>query len=59
MGKWIPPCMDEKRKTEYPYCKMKAKDGNNGTCSIFVALGCHGFYPSSKVAQKIKEAKDV
>jgi len=26
---------------------MTARNGNDGNCSIFVAIGCHGFYPSS------------
>ncbi|GAG14938.1 unnamed protein product [marine sediment metagenome] len=54
MEKWTPPCMDEKKITSYPKCKMKAKNGNDGTCSIFVALGCHGFYPSSEDAKSNK-----
>jgi len=49
--KWQPPCMNPDVKTVYPQCKMTARNGKDGTCSILVAIGCHGFYPTSNAAK--------
>jgi hypothetical protein len=52
VDKYLPPCMDEKRVTEYPWCRPGAGRNNENQCSIFIAIGCHGFYLSSDEAVK-------
>ncbi len=42
----LPPCMAP-QPTKYPECKNAAFNGKDGTCSVFVAMGCCGFYLSS------------
>lgn len=51
LEKGIPPCMNEKIITSYPHCRPKPKTIEKNKCSIFIALGCHGFWPSSDAAK--------
>ena len=54
MKNWIPPCMDSKRITCFPRCMPVPGEDNKNKCSVFIAVGCHGFYPSSDEAQNNK-----
>ena len=57
--RWKPPCLNPKVITSFPRCKATAKDGKKGTCSIFVALGCHGYYRSSNAAKLIGDYRGL
>ncbi len=54
---YITPCMDPKIRTDYPFCRPSRGRDNKDRCSIFIAIGCHGFYPSSDDAKKHREVK--